>query len=41
LPLEIILLDVKTEKAGLNRVQRRIREAVESRRFNFELLRLE
>ena len=41
IPLEVVLLDVKTGRAGLNRVQRRVREAVESGRVGFRMLRLE
>jgi len=40
LPLEIVLLDVKTGKSGLNQIQRRIKEAIEDGRVRFQLLRL-
>jgi len=41
LPIEVVLLDVKTGKSGLNRVQRRIKDAIEDGRVSFELIRLE
>jgi len=40
LPIEVILLDVKTGKSGLNKVQKRIQEAVEHSRVRFHTLRL-
>jgi predicted Holliday junction resolvase-like endonuclease len=40
LPIEVILLDVKTGKSGLNKVQKRIQEAVEHSRVSFHMLRL-
>ena len=41
LPLEVLLLDIKTGKSRLNRIQKRIREAVDAGRVRFKLLRLE
>jgi predicted Holliday junction resolvase-like endonuclease len=42
LPMEIVLLDVKTgASAVLNKVQRRIQEAIEAGRVRFHTLRLE
>jgi predicted Holliday junction resolvase-like endonuclease len=41
LPIEVILLDVKTGASGLSKVQKRIQEAVESGRVKFHLLKLE
>jgi predicted Holliday junction resolvase-like endonuclease len=41
LPIEVILLDVKTGKSGLNKVQKRIQEAVEDSRVRFHTLRIE
>ncbi|MFH2112371.1 MAG: Holliday junction resolvase-like protein [Candidatus Bathyarchaeota archaeon] len=38
-PIEILLIDVKTGRAGLSHVQRRIKEAVDSRRVSFHVLR--
>jgi predicted Holliday junction resolvase-like endonuclease len=40
LPIEVILLDVKTGKSGLNKIQKRIQEAVEHSRVRFHTLRL-
>ena len=40
LPIEVILLDVKTGKSGLNKVQKRIQEAIEHSRVSFHTLRL-
>jgi predicted Holliday junction resolvase-like endonuclease len=40
LPIEVILLDVKTGKSGLNKVQKRIQEAIEHSRVSFHMLRL-
>ena len=40
LPIEVILLDVKTGKSGLNKVQKRIQEAIEHSRVRFHTLRL-
>lgn len=41
LPLEVILLDIKTGKSGLNIIQKRIREAVDDGRVQFKLLNLD
>ena len=40
LPIEVILLDVKTGKSVLNKVQKRIQEAIEHNRVRFHVLRL-
>lgn len=40
IPIEILLIDVKTGKAGLSHAQRRIKEAVNSCRVSFHVLRL-
>jgi len=39
-PVEIVLLDVKTGEATLNKVQRMIKSAVEEGRVKFETLRI-
>lgn len=39
-PIEVILLDVKTGKAALNKDQKRIKDAVEHNRVGFEILRI-
>ena len=39
-PLEIVLLDVKTGKAGLNGVQKKIQEAAAAKRVSFDILRI-
>ena len=39
-PIEIVLLDVKTGKAGLNGVQKKIEAAAAARRVSFEVLRM-
>ena len=39
-PIEIVLLDVKTGRAGLNGVQRRIEAATAEKRISFEVLRI-
>jgi len=38
-PIEILLIDVKTGRAGLSHVQRRVKEAADSRRVSFHVLR--
>lgn len=40
-PIDIVLLDVKTGKAGLNGVQRKIEEAAAEKRVSFDVLRVE
>ena len=40
-PIEIVFLDVKTGKAGLNHVQRKIEEAVANKRISFDVLRID
>ncbi|MDG6919664.1 MAG: hypothetical protein JRN62_09575 [Nitrososphaerota archaeon] len=39
-PIEVVLLDVKTGRAGLNGVQRRIEAAAAEKRISFEVLRI-
>jgi predicted Holliday junction resolvase-like endonuclease len=39
-PIEIVLLDVKTGKAGLNHVQKKIEEAAAGKRISFDVLRV-
>jgi predicted Holliday junction resolvase-like endonuclease len=39
-PIEIVLLDVKTGKAGLNGVQRKIEAAAAEKRISFDVLRV-
>jgi predicted Holliday junction resolvase-like endonuclease len=39
-PIDIVLLDVKTGKAGLSHVQRKIEEAVAGKRVRFDVLRV-
>jgi predicted Holliday junction resolvase-like endonuclease len=41
LPIEVILLDVKTGKSGLSKVQKRIQEAIGNGRVRFDILQLE
>jgi predicted Holliday junction resolvase-like endonuclease len=41
LPIEVILLDVKTGKSGLSKIQKRIQEAIENGRVRFHTLQLE
>ena len=38
--IEIVLLDVKTGKAGLNGVQKKIEAAIAAKRVNFDVLRI-
>ena len=40
-PIEIVLLDVKTVDAGLNRVQKKIEAAAAEKRIRFDVLRLD
>lgn len=40
-PIEVVLLDVKTGAASLNKIQKMIKEAVENGRVRFETLRLD
>ena len=40
-PIEIVLLDVKTGKAGLNAVQKKIEAAAAEKRISFDVLRIE
>lgn len=39
-PVEIVLLDVKTGKSGLNGVQKKIEEAIIAKRISFDILRV-
>jgi predicted Holliday junction resolvase-like endonuclease len=39
-PIEVVLLDVKTGKANLNKIQRKIEEAVIDKRVRFDTLRI-
>ena len=39
-PIEIVLLDVKTGKSGLNGVQKKIEAAIAAKRVNFDVLRI-
>ena len=39
-PTEIVLLDVKTGKAGLNGVQKKIESAVATKKISFDVLRI-
>jgi predicted Holliday junction resolvase-like endonuclease len=39
-PIEIVLLDVKTGKAGLNGIQRKVQDAAEKKRISFDVLRI-
>jgi predicted Holliday junction resolvase-like endonuclease len=39
-PIEIVLLDVKTGKSGLNGIQRRIEAAAAAKRISFDVLRI-
>ncbi|MDG6920900.1 MAG: hypothetical protein JRN59_05165 [Nitrososphaerota archaeon] len=39
-PIEIVLLDVKTGKAGLNGVQKKIESAVATKKVSFDVLRI-
>jgi len=41
LPFEVVFLDVKTGRAGLKKVQRRVKEAVDAGRVRFEVMRPE
>ena len=38
--IDIVLLDVKTGKAGLNGVQKKIEAAIAAKRVNFDVLRI-
>ena len=39
-PIEIVLLDVKTGKSGLNGMQKKIEAAIAAKRVNFDVLRI-
>ena len=39
-PIEVVLLDVKTGKSGLNGVQKKIEVAIAAKRVNFDVLRI-
>jgi predicted Holliday junction resolvase-like endonuclease len=40
-PVDIVLLDVKTGKAGLNAIQKKIEAAVAAKRISFDVLRID
>ncbi len=40
-PIEVALVDVKSGKAGLSSVQRRIRDAVREKRVSFDTIRID
>ena len=40
-PIDIVLLDVKTGSAGLNPVQKKIKEAAANKRVSFDVLRID
>jgi predicted Holliday junction resolvase-like endonuclease len=40
-PVDIVLLDIKTGKAGLNGIQKKIEAAVAAKRFSFDVLRID